>query len=94
MNVIKVSKISVELTDGAAKQLTSTLMCFMFKKQQGSSSSLSSSGVSTDISVLVRFIHPFKRHGYLIDPFGTSVDGENALLVVLLPYQRQLGFVF
>ena len=42
------------------------------------------------ICVLVRFICPFKRHGYLIDPFGMSVDGENAWLVLLLLYQGNL----
>jgi hypothetical protein len=27
---------------------------------------------------------------YLTDAFGMTVDGENALLVVLLPYQGKL----
>jgi hypothetical protein len=34
MNVLKVSEISAEKRDGATKQFMSTLMCFMFKKQQ------------------------------------------------------------
>jgi hypothetical protein len=62
----------------------------MSKKQQWEFKFAFSSGVSSDISALLRFIHLFKRHGYLIDPFGTSVDGEKANLVVLLPYQGNL----
>jgi hypothetical protein len=34
MNVLKVSKISVEMRDGAAKQLMATLKCFTVEKQQ------------------------------------------------------------
>jgi len=60
---MNVSKISVEMRDGVAKQLMSTLKCFMFKKQQLEFKFAISPGVSSDIPILVRFIHLFKRHG-------------------------------
>jgi hypothetical protein len=62
MNVLEVNEINAELRGGATKQVISTLMYFVLRKQQWKLSPLLFPGVSTCICVLVRFIHTLKRH--------------------------------